>query len=259
MELAFELPTAHLGDLGKHNEYNFTLAHLALQDPTYLKYYRNSDKYTICDNSNFELLTSVSHDDIIEAAHRLKAQEIIAPDSLRSGRHTIESTADFIEHLKKRGEIDNFKIMGVVQGANVPDWSLCIDFLQKHPNITTIGASYIGCSSFAEDPCNARIGAITLASQIGGIKKPFHLLGVGGNPKELEMHSASTNIRSCDTSMPIVQGMSYNCFDKDKGLIGPKLPRPDDYFDCSLNSKQIADIEMNISILRDWASNPVNA
>lgn len=255
MQLAFELPTKYLNTLGQYNDYNFTLAHLATNS-AYASYYRSTNKYTICDNSAFELSYPLPAPEIVRAAGILNAQEIIAPDFLNSGTGTIQTTEEFIKYMESSGNLGKYKIMGVVQGANVPDWTNCLMYMNNNKHIDVIGFSYIGCRSFNKDLTNARIAASHLATHnaAGNTTKPIHLLGIGNNPLELTIQKNIPNIRSCDTSLPVVQGYFNDKLNTVSGLAGNKLTRPDDYFDLTLNPKQLEDIVYNIETMKSWVS-----
>lgn len=259
MDLAFEVPTKHLTTLGQHNDYNFALAHL-INDEQYLTHYRESNKYTICDNSAFELNSPLSSEQVVNAAKILDADEIVAPDSFGSAAKTIKATNDFIKYLDSSGNLGKFKVMGVVQGANVPDWINCLVHMRDNKHIDVIGFSYVGCKSFNPDLANARIQAVHLAthSATGNLKKTIHLLGMGSNPLELKLQKKISNIRSCDTSLPIVQGLSNNKLHPITGLVGPKLVRPDNYFDTNITEAQMDSIVHNIKTMKQWVGTLTN-
>jgi len=253
MQLSYEIPTKYLSQLGQHLDFNFCLAHLALKDSAYISYYKNSPKFKICDNSAFELGKPMPAAEVVKAAKFLNANEVICPDSLRNGRETIETTTEFINYLKMNGEMGKFQLMGVVQGCNALDWYECFDFMVKSPDINTVGINYLSCGIFGSDPMASRISAVQSALIIHRVTKPIHLLGMGGNPLELKFYKPGT-IRSCDTSMPVVQGLNRNRFDEVSGLVGPKLPRPDNFFELALDKQQIEDIIYNVGLLRKWAT-----
>lgn len=259
MDLSFELPHKRLNILGKHNDVNFTLAHL-VHNEEYLSHYRDSTKYTICDNSAFELQRPLPAPEVIKAASLLKAQEVIAPDSFGNGTGTIQTTEEFLKYMDDSGTRGKFRVMGVVQGANVPDWVQCMLYMKENKHIDVLGFSYIGCKSFDQNISNARIGAVRYATNevLGGLKKPIHLLGMGGNPIELVAHKDVENVRSCDTSIPVVQGLSCDKFCPEKGLLGKKLPRPDDYFDVDPSPEQMESIVHNILTMKQWVGTTVN-
>jgi hypothetical protein len=196
----------------------------------------------------------------VKAAKLLDADEIVAPDSFGSGAKTIKATNDFIDYLRTSGNLGKFKVMGVVQGANVPDWVNCLAHMRDNKHIDVIGFSYVGCKSFNADLANARIQAVHLATHAatGNLKKQIHLLGMGNNPIELKLQKKVSNVRSCDTSIPIVQGLSKNRLHTVSGLIGPKLARPDNYFDADIDSEQMEAIVHNITTMKDWVRAPAN-
>lgn len=255
MELSFELPHSQLPNLGEHNDFNFTLAHL-LPNEQYTTHYRESNKYTICDNSAFELSTPLSAPEVVKAASIFKAQEVIAPDAFGSASDTIRSTNEFIKYLEDSGNLGKFRVMGVVQGANAPDWVNCFLHMRENKHIDVIGFSYVGCKSFHPDLTTARITATHMATHSAGgdLKKPIHLLGVGGNPLELQVQKTIEQVRSCDTSIPIVQGLAGDKLHPISGLLGNKLPRPHDYFETNPTAEQLEAIIHNIKLMKTWAA-----
>jgi hypothetical protein len=82
---------------------------------------------------------------------------------------------------------------------------------------------------------------------------------MGNNPIELKLQKKIPNIRSCDTSIPIVQGLSKNRLSAVSGLIGPKLARPDNYFDADIDSEQMEAIVHNITTMKQWVAALPNA
>lgn len=252
MILSFEIPTNHLDELGKFNDFDFCLAHLTLSNSKYLDYYKNSKKYKIMDNSAFELGGPMSFTDVVKAAELVNANEIVAPDAFKNSAKTISSTQSFLDHLTSN-KITNYKIMGVVQGENFPAWTNCISFMENSPGIDIIGLSYVGCTSFDPDPTAARLKAVRWILDFMKISKPVHLLGIGANPLEIGLHGPNPMIRSCDTSIPIVQGLAGDLFNPKLGMVAAKLPRPSNYFDLNINSSQMNSITHNLTQMKNWA------
>jgi len=254
MILSFELPIKYLNHLGQYNDFHFCLAHLALSNSDYLSYYRNQTKYKVLDNSSFELKKSVSFADILKAAELLNAQEVCAPDVFKEAAQTIESTREFIDFMKNSGVYNKFKIMGVVQGENIPAWMQCLNFMNSNSDVHVIGVSYIGCEVFNinKDVLAGRLDAITAMMQHLKVRKPIHLLGIGGNPIEIKLYGPIPNLRSCDTSLPVVNGIDRIRFDLEKGSY--KVKRQNDFFNITLDKGQLDDIIYNIQVMKQWIS-----
>jgi len=258
MDLSFEMPTKYLNELGTYNDYDFCLAHLVLANPTYLEYYKDTNKYKICDNSAFELEQPLPNEEVIKAANMLGAQEVVCPDAFHNNKGTCERTQGFINYVKSIGDINKFKLMGVVQGENIPSWYSCLSFMNNNKDIDVIGINYASCGIFDDDPKMARIKAVRAALDQAKVRKIIHLLGVGGNPIEVKEHGHIPNLRSCDTSIPIVQGLSGDRFDEEIGINGSKLPRPNNFFEMDLSNKQIEDIKYNLGMMKTWTASLVN-
>lgn len=254
MILSYEIPTPNLKDLGKYNDYSFCLAHLALQDKAYVDYYRNTPGYKVVDNSIFELSKPLSYPDIIKAANILNANEVVAPDSFQDGPKTIKAAEDFLKYFKATNLVGKYKVMGVVQGSNIPSWVNCFMWMEQNPLIDVIGISYVGCASFATHPTDSRVRAVQYASEHVKASKPLHLLGIGGNPLEVNLYKNFSIVRSCDTSIPVVDGYYKVRYNEETGSsILPKHRRPSDYFNVSLNKDQLDIVDFNMQCMRKWA------
>ena len=97
--LTFEMPSKHLQSLGKYTDLNFTLAHMAGNN-AYTDYYRASDKYTIVDNSNFELGSPLPPPKVLEAAQMYKAPKLVAGEI---GVRDMEELSTYCQQLSMAG------------------------------------------------------------------------------------------------------------------------------------------------------------
>ena len=255
MIISYEIPTPNLKDLGKYNDYSFCLAHLALQDKAYVAYYKNAPGYKIVDNSIFELDHALPYADVMKAAGILRANEVVSPDSFQNSAKTIKATEDFLKYFSAAGLVGKYKVMGVVQGSNIPSWVKCFTWMDKNPLIDVIGISYVGCASFSTEPTDSRVKAVKYAIDHIKPTKPLHLLGIGGNPMEVALQKTFSQVRSCDTSIPVVDGYYNVRYDMEKGSnILPKNKRPSDYFNLTLNSSQLTDANFNMQCMRKWTT-----
>lgn len=89
--LAVEIPLA-LRDIRKYTDLDFVLAHKVLEDEEYadLFNHRRPDRELILDNSMHELGAPLSTKDLLEAAKRVRADYIIAPDRLKEPEWNLE-------------------------------------------------------------------------------------------------------------------------------------------------------------------------
>lgn len=84
IQLAMELPVAFRGILNDFCDLDFALAHRVLESEEYTAYYasRGIGRELILDNSMHELGEALPVRDILEAANRVNATYVIAPDRL---------------------------------------------------------------------------------------------------------------------------------------------------------------------------------
>jgi len=208
-----------------------SLAHLVLADEKYANFYKaegESGKFIIMDNSAFELEEQgrgVPLEDILSAAKKVGADEIVVPDILFDGDATVESAKDFMTYVKKFHPemIGNVKFMAVPQASNKVEWWRCYNKLVNMKDITTIGLSKLSIPhAFLgqhDQPLNVFKSRAAVVAQMNQemieprkYGKETHLLGSdNGGIFELWLYytiKANEWIRSNDTSMPFVYGLN---------------------------------------------------
>lgn len=171
------------------------LTHMVEKYPTYAKVAQDAPGYKILDNSLIELGGAVSVERVIDAATRIRADEIILPDVFQNGPETIKAVQDALNTLHEmfpKGDWP-FKLMAVAQGADEKEWYDCYEYLLDMREVDVIGIPKVlakmhpqGRPHFVNELCNLFV-------------KPHHLLGVWYSLSELAEYKCPRQIRSCDT------------------------------------------------------------
>lgn len=185
----------------------------------------SSSRYLIVDNSMMELGHSMKLADVIDAAWRVDADEIILPDVFQDRRGTLdlidESFGSLIESgFTRRTAIDKPDLMAVPQGSTLDEWLECYDeiynlYVPMH--VQTIGVP----KSLAMDDPEGRIRALQAIQDRWPNRisqHAWHLLGVWNHASEPELWSMGEPIeiarlfpwvRSVDTSLPVYGSLGY--------------------------------------------------
>jgi hypothetical protein len=189
MRLALEIPTAHLPRLTPHTDLDFALAHRVLEDPEYAFFYaeRPRGRELILDNSMHELGTPLPVNRLYEAARRVRADYVIAPDKLGDPLWTLDQLQRTSYAMGA-----HFKIGVVMCGRNPTERG---EFLRK-----SIGAAML-CLPYREDRLS------WFREQKPAWWNRIHLLGASSLTelsawtREVEAHGKMNF--SVDTSKPI--------------------------------------------------------
>jgi len=226
----------------------------------YTRFYARCKEFKVLDNGLFE--NGVAEDTIalILKAQKVGADAIVAPDVLRDGVATYESSAKFASALK----YSNFgaNVMGVPQGNSVSDYVACYTKMVQDPNIHMIGLSILGCvDAFKEftgtDSIHLnRVFAVNylLSTGVFDHSKWHHLLGLGDHPGEVGYYQHVRAIRSNDSSSPIIHGMRDILYTEDGILEQGKVEAKMDFFgDYELSDHHDATVLHNIAILHKLA------
>lgn len=147
MKLAVISPVSHLNTYSALGDFDFALAHVALEAKEneryeeYVSYFRNqakSNKLVYLDNGAHES-SRVGYDELINIANDMEATHLICPDVLGNGVKTEENTMDFIAEYSNSTDA---RFIGVAQGATWDEFLDCFEYMVKEPKIQLIGIPY---------------------------------------------------------------------------------------------------------------------
>ena len=205
-----------------YNDYQYCLVHLMEENEEYRDWFLTVNKRfgadVLLDNSIFELGESFDPTKYAEWILKIKPNYYIVPDVLEDAQGTMSQWQDW---SKRHVPSDALKI-GVVQGKTWQELVDCYRFMAEEADYVAISFdySYYKYTGYGRDKldlwCSGRIRFIQDLIDKGYWEwsKPHHLLGCS-LAKEFGYYvdKGITNIRSCDTSNPIVaalKGLRYN-------------------------------------------------
>lgn len=201
MKLASIVPVSYM----EHTcdaDYAMLLAHLADYYPE--EVIENSQCYKIMDNSLIECGQAMSIDDIIKAARRCRAQEVVLPDVFNDGPNTYRKAIDTLAYIKRIHALREFRWMAVCQGRDLEEFVECFELLSRIPEIHCIGIPKV------TERFHPTLGRRLLENFWQGCSKAIHLLGVAKNLAELREYYNPAGIRSVDTCIPALLSKTTN-------------------------------------------------
>lgn len=143
MKMAHIVPIPDL-DLIKENEIFMCLAHLALKNVEYKKFYADrvaEGKFVILDNGTAEG-SLVSFEELSKMIEEIHPSEVVIPDILHDGDASIKLADKFLTHLIKTRAINgSLRFMMAVQGNTLEEYIRAVDIVSRWGIINTIGAS----------------------------------------------------------------------------------------------------------------------
>lgn len=245
----------------KYNDYQYCLYHLFLKNEQYRNFFNKcslNNVEIILDNSAFEFEQTkekFNEEDYVKCIEELNPTTFIVPDIMNDGYNTCIS---FDKFIKKYPNLKHYK-MGILQGRTYNEMVECYKYLSDTAdyiglNHGSIFYNVIGRGlTLDERKSNGRIKLIKMLIDDGiwNWNKPHHLLGVQ-LPIEFSFYKNNNiyNIRSIDTSNPIMAGinnMTYNntlgLKEKPKGLMAENM-------NIELTNDQVDLIMYNIKCFR---------
>ena len=261
MYISHESPISLLNRSRIYNDYDYALVHLFEQSEEYYSFFRSSVlqlREVLLDNSIFELKEAFNSAKYAELIEKLQPTFYILPDALEDTDNTIFKyetfTSNFSKYLPK-----NILRIGVVQGKNYNELVECYKFMSKNADYIaiTFDLSFYETSSDGSNKYelfkNGRINFIRnlIADNIWDWNKPHHLLGCS-LPIEFKWYRENkiTNIRSCDTSNPVMAGLNKIKYNGDLGISEKPRGLLADNLHIHLESESIDLIKYNIDCFR---------
>jgi len=231
-----ESPISILDESRYYNDYEYALVHLFDKHPEYYDFFAKSlavDREVLLDNSIFELKKAFDAQAFAGWVDKLNPTCYIVPDSLQNKQETIDNYAAW---MKEYSKLPGRRI-GVVQGATIEEMVECYKFMCDWADQIAISFDLAAYNEIGEvfnkgrvvDErtkqlqiwCTGRQRFIAglMVEGIWDMKKPIHLLGCS-LAQEFKFYTTHdiNNIRSCDTSNPVVAGILGYTYDKEFGL-----------------------------------------
>ncbi len=268
MLVSHETPISFLEESREYNDYDYALVHLFETHPEYYSFFKCSlgmGREVLLDNSIFELKTAFDPEKFAKYIEELKPTYYVVPDVLEQSLRTIGAFNNFKKDYMK---LPGLRI-GVVQGGTYQQLVDCYKYMSDFADYIAISFDYswyqtVGYSknpgkglrrATLERMCNGREFFIRKLISDGhwNYNKPHHLLGCS-LAKEFKNYKDIKNIRSLDTSNPIVAGIKGLRYYKNIGL----LEKPDimlaDLIDHSVTADQVTDIVHNVKEFKNLIS-----
>lgn len=251
---AYELPICLIRDPDIKTSFDFAIATVAQKSQKYFDIHRKENRgnrYLVLDNGAFEEPEPIDNNTLLDIAEELKADEIVVPDFIGSAQKTMFAMGDFLGKFRKRDSLQNCKIQGVIEGANLNAVMECYRYFLDLDEVDVIGLPYwrLPESCEAENGCFGNIAGLGgrrlylthhLISQKIFHKKPFHLLGLCYS-RALDWYRNYPMIRSIDTSLPVITGLKGQ-------LLARRIPKPKEKLEFlkeDVTSRQRKAIVMN--------------
>lgn len=262
MLIAHEAPIAILGEVSYITDFQYALVHLFESHPKYYTFFKSSlsvGREVMLDNSIFELGVAFDSSKFAKYVEELKPTYYIVPDVLEECNDTIASYHKFVMNYPY---LPGLKV-GVVQGKKYDELVKCYRYMEEYSDYIAISFDYsyyqvIGKST-SIDPALATLERMAdgrrkfinmlIADGIWNNEKPTHLLGCS-LAREFKYYKNITNIRSVDTSNPVVAGILNQRYLKDIGLFNKPRVILADLISCELTGEQEDDIIYNIHEFR---------
>jgi len=229
--VSHESPVSILDKSTSYNDFDYCLVHLMDQQEKYRDFFLNArstyDREVFLDTSVFELGTAFDPSKYMDWAEKINPNLMIIPDVLEDTKATIDTWCQFNSEYKSRLNKLDARRVGVVQGKILPDVEHCYQFMSSNADVVALSFdmsfydTYGAGETKLERMCTGRQDLINhlITTDTWNWHKPHHLLGCS-LPQEFSYYVRNNihNIRSVDTSNPIVHGLHNVRYNSTFGL-----------------------------------------
>lgn len=216
-------PISLLEECAAQGTYHMALSHLILESEEYRDFYlRMSERgdFVSVDNGVVEEGEALPIQKVLEAAHAVRAKEVVLPDVLYDGAASYRAIWHALDYLKTYRCIRDFQWMAVPHGKTFREWLDCYLTLLRTEEIGTIGISMFDHDLLP----GGRPQILTVLENLNLLDgtKEYHMLGcwidlrevwflahtsVGG-PRGYGWCSVTRPwVRSMDTGIPVRLGL----------------------------------------------------
>lgn len=259
MLVSHECPISLLPESREFNDFDYALVHLFETHPEYYSFFQTSllmGREVLLDNSIFELGVAFDGDLFHEWICKLTPTCYIIPDVLENAEGTIEQCEEWLSFGNSNTHPYVSRKIGVVQGKTFKDLVKCYRYMCREVDQLAISFDYsyyqttgIGDNRL-ELNMTGRQRFITdlIREGIWDYRKPVHLLGCSlAREFSFYVDHNISNIRSCDTSNPIVAGIEGKRYDNEFGLNTKSVTKLADKIDIVLTTEQKEDVFYNVN------------
>lgn len=177
---------------------------------------RAEGDWLILDNGEAEG-ARVDYQQLLTVAAQLEVQEIVVPDVLNNCDETIKHARNFFSYLfggthpylTSPLQYYNFQFMGVIQGQILAEYLKCLHFFEREAWISTLALPRaMNYNIDRTSRYTLAEGLINYGSRFGTAEtKNIHCLGSSNWIREVAALGELPNVRSMDTSLPVVLGL----------------------------------------------------
>ena len=262
IKVSHESPLCLLEHSLTYNSFDYALVHLLDKFPTYHNFFKQSlmqNREVLLDNSIFELGTAFDSKLFADWVTKLSPTYYIVPDVLEASEATMHSFMDFNEAYT---DLPGLKI-GAVQGRTYQEITDCYKFMVDCADYVAISFdfSYYQLTGKGhnkhEKMMSGRQRLIQNLIDDGTWcwERPVHLLGCS-LPQEFNYYVKENiyNIRSLDTSNPVMAGVTGLKYSGDLGLKTKPVGLLADNLEIDLNQDQKDLINYNLAAFKSIIS-----
>ena len=261
MLVSHESPIAILEESKSYNDYDYALVHLFETHPEYYNFFKCSlaaGREVLLDNSIFELGESFDPKKYIKYITELNPTFYIVPDVLEDAQGTMSSWNKFF--LNYGSDLKGRTTIGVVQGNTYQELVDCYKFMSDNADYIAISFDYKWYETVTTTNRSGREGTLDrwaagrqhlisrlVEDRVWNARKPHHLLGAA-LAREFATYApiaSELNIRSLDTSNPVVAGLLGHRYMANQGLNHKPSMMLADMIDVDVNEDQVDDIIFN--------------
>lgn len=258
IKVSHESPLSLLEASRSYNDFCYALVHLFEKYPKYYSHFEQSllmNREVLLDNSIFELGKAFDTAEFVKWINKLQPTYYIVPDALEESNTTMHNFMDFTETYT---DLPGLKI-GAVQGKNYHEISDCYKFMTDCADYIAISFDfsyyqYTGKGTTKHERMmtgRQRLIAALIDDGCWCWEKPVHLLGCS-LPQEFKYYKENNiyNIRSVDTSNPIMSGITGLKYAGDLGLKTKPQGLLADNLEVDLSQDQLDLINYNVKAFK---------
>ena len=258
MQFSAICPVSALDSIARERRYHLILAHLCEPNSRYREFYKElaaRGDTIILDTSTHELGSAPDAEKLLEIAQDIVPSIVVLPDVLEDPVATLKRTMAAVDLLHD----ERWRLMAVPQVATglkpaevLESWFESLEQMYTESRITAIGMCLDGSQFFRTQGGR---GILLREMEKRELVRPgyfYHILGLGSKFTEILDVRDFSWVRGMDSAKPVTAGLHGLLIHPQKGLLTPRVRRPQNFFSAILDDFQLDTVRKNLKTIDTW-------
>ena len=258
MQFSAICPVSALNSIARERRYHLILAHLCEPNSRYREFYKElaaRGDTIILDTSAYELGSALDAEKLLEIAQDIVPSIVVLPDVFEDPVATLKRAMVAVDLLHD----ERWRLMavpqvapGLKQAEALKSWFESLEQMYAESRITAIGLFLNDSKLFQTQGGRSLLLREMEKKELVRPGYFYHVLGLGSRFTEILDIRNFSWVRGIDSAKPVTAGLHGLLIHPQKGLLIPRVKRPQNFFSAMLDDFQLDAVRKNLKTIDTW-------